>query len=156
MPNFICITCGTQFAESEQPSAVCPICEDERQFVGWEGQQWTTLPELQASHRHVVLLKEPGLYGIGMEPRFAIGQRALLITHPEGNVLWDCIPLLDDTLVEMIQGIGGISAIAISQGPGPDRPLCQCPPEVSKVIVLSTIPSHTVTGWLHPEDGDRL
>lgn len=114
MPNFICKTCGTQYADSNQPPTTCPICEDERQFVDWDGQQWTTLPELQKSHRHVVRLKEPGLYGIGMEPKFAIGQRALLITHPEGNVLWDCIPLLDDGLVEMIQGIGGISAIAIS------------------------------------------
>lgn len=114
MLNFICVTCGTQFAESDQPPTACRICEDERQFVGWEGQQWTTLADIKASHRHVVRLKEPGLYGIGMDPSFAIGQRALLITQPQGNVLWDCIPLLDDGLVEMIEGIGGISAIAIS------------------------------------------
>jgi hypothetical protein len=114
MPNFICTTCGTQFAESDQPPANCGICEDERQYVGWQGQQLTTLDDLRQSHRNVVRLKELGLYGIGMEPSFAIGQRALLITHPEGNVLWDCIPLIDDGLIEMIRGIGGISAIAIS------------------------------------------
>lgn len=49
-----------------------------------------------------------------MEPSFAIGQRALLVTHPDGNVLWDCIPLIDDGLAEMVKGMGGISAIAIS------------------------------------------
>ena len=114
MPNFICVTCGTQFAETGQPPDECKICTDERQYVGRQGQQWTTLDDLRQSHRNVVRLEELGLYGIGMEPSFAIGQRALLITHSEGNVLWDCIPLLDDGLIEMIRGIGGISAIAVS------------------------------------------
>lgn len=114
MPNVICTTCGTQFAETDLPPAECKVCTDERQFVGWNGQQWTTLDDLRESHRIVVRLEEAGLYGIGMEPSFAIGQRALLVTHPEGNVLWDCIPLIDDGLVEMVKGIGGISAIAIS------------------------------------------
>lgn len=114
MPNFICTTCGTQFAESDQPPEECRICTDERQYVGWQGQQWTTLDDLRQSHRNVVRLEELGVYGIGMEPSFAIGQRALLITHPDGNVLWDCVPLIDDGLVEMVKGIGGISAIAVS------------------------------------------
>lgn len=114
MPNFICTTCGTQFAEVDSPLEKCDICEDERQFVGWSGQQWTTLDELRQSHENTVRLEELGLYGIGMEPSFAIGQRALLVTHPQGNVLWDCTPLLDDGLVRMVKGIGGISAIAIS------------------------------------------
>lgn len=114
MPNFICITCGTQFAESDRPPEECTICTDERQYVGWNGQQWTTPDDLRHSHRNVVRLEELGLYGIGMEPSFAIGQRALLITHPQGNILWDCIPLLDEAVIEMIRGIGGISAIAIS------------------------------------------
>jgi glyoxylase-like metal-dependent hydrolase (beta-lactamase superfamily II) len=114
MPNFICTTCGTQFAVTEEPPGECQICTDERQYVGWQGQQWTTLNDLRQSHGNVVRLEELGLYGIGMEPSFAIGQRALLITHPSGNVLWDCTPLIDDGLIEMIRGIGGISAIAIS------------------------------------------
>lgn len=114
MPNFICITCGTQFDDANQPPAECKICTDERQFVGWNGQQWTTLDHLRESHRTAVRLEEAGLYGIGMEPSFAIGQRALLVTHPDGNVLWDCIPLIDEGFVKMLKGIGGISAIAIS------------------------------------------
>ena len=114
MPNFICTTCGTQFPETNQPLHECTICNDERQYVGWQGQQWTTLHDLRQSHRNVVRLEELGLYGVGMEPSFAIGQRALLITHPDGNVLWDCISLIDDGLIEMVRGIGGVSAIAIS------------------------------------------
>ena len=114
MPNFICTTCGTQFAESQQPPDQCPICQDERQYVGWKGQQWTTVAELRQSHRNSIHQEEPGLIGIGMEPSFAIGQRALLIQHSAGNVLWDCIPLLDEGIVKMVKEIGGISAIAIS------------------------------------------
>ncbi|QDU61930.1 hypothetical protein Pan216_27950 [Planctomycetes bacterium Pan216] len=114
MPHFICVTCGAQFAESAAPPESCAICTDERQFVGWEGQRWTTLAELRRSHRTSVRLEEPRLVGIGMEPSFAIGQRALLVCHPDGNVLWDCIPLWDEAMIAMIHGLGGISLIAIS------------------------------------------
>ena len=69
----------------DEPPAKCRICTDERQYVGWQGQKWTTLTDIQGAHRNVVRLKEAGLYGIGIEPSFAIGQRALLIVRPEGN-----------------------------------------------------------------------
>jgi glyoxylase-like metal-dependent hydrolase (beta-lactamase superfamily II) len=52
--------------------------------------------------------------GIGVDPQVGIGQRALLIRGAEGNVLWDCIPLLDDGLVELIHALGGLCAIAVS------------------------------------------
>ena len=74
----ICVTCGTQFAASEAPPQTCPICEDERQFVGWAGQEWTTLENLRARHRLALKDEGDGLLGIGTEPKFAIGQRALL------------------------------------------------------------------------------
>lgn len=114
MTNFICVTCGTQFAASEQPPTHCPICEDERQYVNHDGQQWTTLEQHQAKYRSVVKQEEPQLWGIGSEPSFAIGQRALLVQHPEGNVLWDCITLIDDETIARVRELGGIAAIAIS------------------------------------------
>ena len=114
MPNFICTTCGTQYAESDQPPAACTICEEPRQYVKKTGQQWTTLERLRLTNRNSIKFKEPGLIGIGIEPHFAIGQRALFLRTPTANVLWDCLPLLDDAVVEAIQAMGGISAIAIS------------------------------------------
>src|SRR5215207_8227188 len=114
MPNFICTTCGTQYAESEQPPAACAVCEDDRQYVKATGQQWTTLERLRRTNRNSIRFEEPRLVGIGIEPQFAIGQRALLVRTPMGNVLWDCIPLLDLAVVEMVKAVGGISAIAIS------------------------------------------
>lgn len=114
MPNFICMTCGTQFSETPEPPDSCPICTDQRQYVGPQGQQWTTLDQLRSSHHITVRAEEPNLLGIGMEPEFAIGQRALLILSEKGNILWDCIPLIEEGIVTMIHGIGGLSAIAIS------------------------------------------
>lgn len=114
MNNYICQTCGTQFAETAVPPEHCPICEDERQFVGWHGQQWTTLAALQADHHNLVKEEEPHLTGIGTDPSFAIGQRALLVQTAQGNLLWDCITLLDDPTITAVKALGGIDAIAIS------------------------------------------
>ena len=110
MKAFICATCGTQFAPSEAPPNECPICLDERQYVGHDGQRWTTMAELAGEHRNRVEEQEPGLLGIGTDPGFAIGQRALLVD----GLLWDCITLLDDETARAIEDAGGIHTIAIS------------------------------------------
>jgi hypothetical protein len=101
MPTYLCVTCGTQFAPSAEPPRGCPICLDERQYVGPGGQQWTTLEDLRETHRSRVEEIEPGLVGIGVEPSFAIGQRAL---HVE-SLLWDCVPLVDDGATQAIETI---------------------------------------------------
>ena len=108
----ICLTCGVQYG-AERPD--CPICADERQYVGWDGQQWTTLAELRAAgHRGRIEEEGPGVIGVGASPPTAIGQRALLVRTPAGNVLYDMISYIDDELVAGIRELGGINAIAIS------------------------------------------
>ena len=114
MENFICVQCGIQFAESAQPLSRCPICEDERQFVRHTGQEWTTLERLRADHHNRLQDEAPRLLGIGTEPEFAIGQRALLLQSPGGNLLWDCISLLDEETIAEVNARGGVRAIAIS------------------------------------------
>jgi hypothetical protein len=114
MPCFICTACGMQYADSERPPAQCVICEEERQYVPPRGQTWTTLDALAQSHMNSLREYEPGVIGIGAQPAFAIGQRALLLRTDKGNVLWDCIATLDAATVTAIKGLGGISAIAIS------------------------------------------
>lgn len=110
----VCSTCGTQFAESETPPDRCPICDETRQFVPPSGQRWTTLEELKRTHRNCFQRLESRLLGIGMTPEFAIGERALLIESADGNILWDCISLIDQATVDLLNGLGGVSAIAIS------------------------------------------
>lgn len=111
---YLCATCGVQFTASEQPPGHCPICDDERQHVGAQGQRWTTLDELRSSHRNVLTVEEPGLVSVRTEPTFAIGQRALLVETPRGQVLWDCVSLIDDATVAALRARGEVSAIAIS------------------------------------------
>jgi hypothetical protein len=114
-PAWICVTCGVQFAPSREPPASCPICDDERQYTGWRGQQWTTLAEMsERGYRNELREEEPGLVSIGTVPSFAIGQRALLVQTPAGNLLWDCQSYLDDATVEAVRALGGLHAIAIS------------------------------------------
>ncbi len=76
----VCVTCGAQYptTDASKPDK-CIICEDERQYVGLGGQKWIDREELQKSRKNVLRDEEPNILGIGTEPTFAIGQRALLI-----------------------------------------------------------------------------
>jgi hypothetical protein len=56
MPNYICRTCGTQFAQTSETKEVpeqCPLCEDERQYVNSAGQSWTTLKDLRSDRGNI-------------------------------------------------------------------------------------------------------
>jgi hypothetical protein len=110
MTAFICVTCGTQFDSRTEPPGSCPICRDERQYVGHDGQQWTTLAELAETRSNRIEELEPGLAAVRTKPSFAIGQRAL---HVE-TLLWDCISLIDEATVDRLAQRGGIDTIAIS------------------------------------------
>jgi glyoxylase-like metal-dependent hydrolase (beta-lactamase superfamily II) len=54
------------------------------------------------------------LTSIVTKPKFAIGQRAILVRTPRGNVLWDCVTYLDEATAAEIQRLGGLKAIVIS------------------------------------------
>lgn len=108
----ICTTCGTQF--SGAAPEVCPICADDRQYVKETGQQWTTHEKLLQEHSIDISQVSPELYRLTISPSFAIGQTAHLIISPAGNLLWDCLPLLDEATVSFIREKGGLKAIAIS------------------------------------------
>src|SRR5690606_35878455 len=109
----ICFTCGTYYPQ-EFPDKICPICNDERQYLPDEGQIWTSYNRVNENHTvHVREITER-LFEITIVPSFAIGQRAFLIVTEHGNILWDCIPLLNDLLKSFIHSAGGLTAIAIS------------------------------------------
>jgi hypothetical protein len=110
----LCAACGTEFPPSERPPDSCPICADPRQYVAAGGQRWTSLDALRLTHRNAFHQLEPDLHSVGMTPEFAIAQRALVVRSAGGNVLWDCIPLLDDATIEIIRALGGLHGIAIS------------------------------------------
>lgn len=114
MMGFICAACGTQYPPSDVSPSVCRVCTDERQFVPASGQSWTTLEGMRKAYSNKFRRLAPGLTTIETTPGFGIGQRAFLVRTPAGNVLWECVALIDDATVDVLNGLGGVKAIAIS------------------------------------------
>jgi len=110
----VCRTCAVQYPPGPVPPE-CIICEDERQWVPADGQQWTTLADL-AGEGHAIEVRdlEPGITGLGVAPSLAIGQRACLIQTSAGNLLWDCIGFIDEAGVAAVEARGGLAGIAVS------------------------------------------
>jgi glyoxylase-like metal-dependent hydrolase (beta-lactamase superfamily II) len=113
MPLWTCEQCGAQFPDGDEPPSACPVCEDERQYVNWKGQTWLARDEL-AKRFKLVGRDDLGIPGLGVEPNFAIGQRALLVREADGCVMWDCLPLVTPEAVEYVRALGGLKAIAVS------------------------------------------
>jgi hypothetical protein len=115
MTVWICRACAVEQPESASPPDRCAVCEDERQYVPPEGQRWTTLEELASEGRRGQLLElEPGLTAISISPRVGIGQHAVLVSTPGGNLLWEPTGYVDDELAAAVARLGGVAAIAAS------------------------------------------
>ena len=110
----ICKTCGTRFAHDKFKSDQCPVCLDDRQYIKDYGQEWLSYNELRKKHTVKINSLITNIYDFTLQPSFAIGQKAHLITTSSGNFLWDCIPLIDETTASFINEKGGLKAIAIS------------------------------------------
>ncbi|KAF2970430.1 hypothetical protein GQX73_g3108 [Xylaria multiplex] len=115
----VCKTCGTQFpTDDKHQVTTCFICDDPRQYVPPSGQSFVSLDVLRSSgHRNIftpIAADPERLIAINTQPKVAIGQRAILVRTPQGNVLWDCITLLDDETIVKIKELGGLKAIVIS------------------------------------------
>ncbi|KAK6204151.1 hypothetical protein LQW54_008385 [Pestalotiopsis sp. IQ-011] len=125
----VCSMCGTQFPTTDRDALrTCFICDDPRQYTPRAGQSFTTLDEIRGGGKYkntfqpllessssISSEEEASTFtSIVTEPKLAIGQRAILIRTPAGNVLWDCVTLLDEATIQKINDIGGLAAIVIS------------------------------------------
>lgn len=110
----ICTTCGNHFSPNTHAIEICPVCDDDRQYVNPAGQTWTNYEVLAKSHTVLFQPIAPNLYSLQVVPDFAIAQRAFLVLSDSGNILWDCIPFIDDASINYVKSLGGLSAIAIS------------------------------------------
>ncbi len=113
MNTYICENCGTQFAPSALAPAACPICDDERQYVGWQGQRWTTHEALRGRHQ-LRIGDDQGLLAIEVQGGFGISQRMLLLPTAAGNLLWECVSLVTDEAIACLREAGGVDRIVIS------------------------------------------
>lgn len=112
---WICRTCANQYPPTPEPPSCCLICTDDRQYVPEDGQAWTSLSELAAEgHRTTWTQVEPGLFELAVTPSLGIGHRGLLVTTPQGGVLWDPPGYLDDEAVELVRDTGGLLGVARS------------------------------------------
>lgn len=107
-----CRTCAVEYAEPLP--TVCPICQDERQYVPATGQAWVTLEELHAEGRTVTTKAlGAGMWGLAAEG-VGIGQQMIMVATPAGSLLWDPIGFLDDKAVGFVKQQGPVLAIASS------------------------------------------
>ena len=110
----ICKTCGTRYSPEIFNERECPVCLDDRQYLKEYGQKWISYHSLKQNHRVVINQLDENVFELTMQPSFAIGQKAHLLLTDFGNILWDCIPLFDETSASFILERGGLKAIAIS------------------------------------------
>lgn len=111
--TILCATCGVETAEPLPDT--CRICADERQWVPFHGQLWTSTAEhADAGMRIDVVEEEPGAWGLTSDPPVGIGQRSLLVQTDEGNLLWDPLGTITDAAVEEVRGLGGLAIVAAS------------------------------------------
>lgn len=113
MQCHICETCGTQFAARAEPPRACPVCEDDRQYVGWDGQRWTT-HDLLARRFRLRIGDDDGLLAFAVDGAFAIPQRALLLPTEAGNILWESLSLVTDEAIDALRARGGVDRIVVS------------------------------------------
>lgn len=83
------------------------VCEPERADLGHVERDAGT-------HRNVIEPAGTDLFWIHTEPEFAIGQWALLVRTPAGNIIWDSLSYLDEDTVATVNSLGGLAPIAIS------------------------------------------
>lgn len=108
----ICATCAVEY--DEPVPDVCPICDDERQWVPADGQHSITLDELRRTHRLTLDEPEPCLTAIRTDPGVGIGQVSLVVRTPAGALVWDPVGMVDDTTASAILADGPVLAVAAS------------------------------------------
>ena len=115
MVDWLCAACAVEYPAGDAHPRACAICEDERQYVPPSGQSWTSLQRLQREGTSVTVSElEPDLYALRAEPRVGIGQQALLLCTPEGNLLWDPTGYVDEAAAAAVQDLGGAAIVASS------------------------------------------
>ena len=108
----ICSTCAVEHPSDRD---VCAICSDARQYVPKDGQQWTTLEQMQENgYRVEMTALERDLHAITSVPAAGIGQQSKLLCTPDGNLLWDPIGYVDAAAVSRIRELGEVRAIVAS------------------------------------------
>ncbi|OBG45981.1 hydrolase [Mycolicibacterium fortuitum] len=120
MPTWICTGCGVEHPDSDaEPADSCVLTSEivsieERGDLPPHGT-WTTLDDLAAQPHHTEHVDHGrGVHSLRRAPKFAIGHRSFLVQTAHGNLLWDSPGYLDDEIIGLVHGLGGVAAVAAS------------------------------------------
>ena len=108
----ICLTCATHYAPARRRASrvrSASTSASTSASAASSGRRSRSCAERHVRHPRGLRLPRDRSHAAA-----AIGQRFLLAESPEGNVLWDMIPLVDDAAVEAVRARGEVRAIAIS------------------------------------------
>lgn len=112
--SWVCNTCGNEYPDAGSPPASCIICTDDRQFVPQSGQRWHRLASGDTTRDVRVRELEEGLTELTVVPSVGIGQRTFVVRGPAGNVLFEPPGYLSPQLIDRLDAVGGVAAIASS------------------------------------------
>jgi hypothetical protein len=88
----------------------CRLANRRINTLGLQDKSGLLVGELTCRYQNEIHEEEPSLYSIHTKLSFAIWQRAFLVQSPRGNLLWDCITLLDDDTIRAVHAAGEESA----------------------------------------------
>ena len=86
-----------------QKPARCPICDEPRQFVPPSGQAWTTHESLVAAPYQFISAARARPHRHRQRARIRHRAARAVHSHRDGNVLWDCISLLDEATISIVK-----------------------------------------------------
>lgn len=113
MRPWMCVFCANEFPPGETPPAMCPICDDDRQWLPESGPGFMPLDET-ADNELTTDEVESGLTALTVRPSVGIGQRGFVIATSDGNILWEPPGFIGPALVEWLERHGGLAAVAAS------------------------------------------
>lgn len=104
-----CSVCGVEYDAADLPE-LCPICDDERQYLASDGRQHWTDPAKFDGGIDVVEL-ETDLWGLTVRGGVGIGQQAKVAVTPEGTVMVDVPAAINTAAVSAVSALGPMRAI---------------------------------------------
>ena len=113
MRPWMCVFCANEFPPGETPPAMCPICDDDRQWLPESGPGFMPLDET-ADNALTTDEVESGLTALTVRPSVGIGQRGFVIATSDGNILWEPPGFIGPALVVWLERHGGLAAVAAS------------------------------------------
>ncbi|MET4166087.1 MULTISPECIES: hydrolase [Gordonia] len=113
MRPWMCVFCANEFPPGDTPPAMCPICDDDRQWLPESGPYFMPLDET-ADNALTTDEVESGLTALTVRPSVGIGQRGFVIATSDGNILWEPPGFIGPALVEWLERHGGLAAVAAS------------------------------------------